>query len=249
MSPAISEPQPSLGPSEVDGLSTSPRNPEGPCLLRISGYANGFQARILGRSPPLIWIPEVSGGAGSGRVIMMVAMHRQSSSVGTGGALLRVLSPASVAVREAMPDREAVIRRSGELLAASGRVEREYTEEMLAALAEHGPYIVVAPGIALAHSRPSAAVRDVAFCMLTLEPPVDFGHSDNDPVRLVVGMAAPDADSHVEALREAAEILADDRLREMLIAASSPEEMLKVVNDAVRDDATSPEHEGKGSCP
>jgi PTS system ascorbate-specific IIA component len=103
---------------------------------------------------------------------------------------------------------------------------------MLAALEEFGPYIVIAPGVALAHARPSAAVRGVAFSVLTLEPPVAFGHADNDPVRLVVGMAAPDDESHIEALRQLAELLGDDDRRERLMAAADAGEVLALIGAA-----------------
>lgn len=143
---------------------------------------------------------------------------------------LRDALPASaIAVRQRVPDRAAAIRRSGELLTAGGRVDPAYTDEMLAALDEYGPYIVIAPGVALAHARPSAAVHGVAFSVLTLEPPVRFGHADNDPVRLVVGMAAPDADSHIEALRQLADLLGDDERRGRLVGAGDASDVLAVI--------------------
>lgn len=144
-------------------------------------------------------------------------------------ALRDALSPASIALREAHPDRAAAVTRSGELLVAGGLVDPAYTDQMLAALEEFGPYIVIGPGVALAHSRPSAAVRAVAFSLLTLDPPIPFGHPQNDPVRLVVGMAAPDDESHIEALRQLAELLGADTTRERLEGAGSPSEVLAVV--------------------
>jgi ascorbate PTS system EIIA or EIIAB component len=144
-------------------------------------------------------------------------------------ALGAALPASAVALRERHADRESAIRRAGELLACEGRVEPAYTDEMLAALEEYGPYIVIAPGVALAHSRPSSAVHDVAFSILTLDPPVAFGHPDNDPVRLVVGLAAPDDESHIEALREMAELLGDDATRERLMEATRPGDVIALV--------------------
>lgn len=139
------------------------------------------------------------------------------------------LVPASIALGERVPDRESAVRRSGDLLVKGGRVDPAYTDEMLGVLSEYGPYIVLAPGVALAHARPGPSVHGVAFSILTLEPPVAFGHPENDPVSLVVGMAAPDDESHVEALRELADLLSDDERRERLSAARTPGEVLSVV--------------------
>lgn len=147
------------------------------------------------------------------------------------GALRDAVSEAGIALNETLADREGAVRRSGELLTAGGRVDPAYTDEMLAALEEFGPYIVLAPGVALAHARPSPAVRGVAFSVLTLDPPVAFGHPENDPVRLVVGMAAPDDESHIEALRQLAELLGDDARRERLMAATTVQEVLALIGN------------------
>jgi PTS system ascorbate-specific IIA component len=147
-------------------------------------------------------------------------------------SLRDALSEAAIALNEKLGDREAAVRRSGELLTASGRVDPEYTDAMVAALEEFGPYIVLAPGVALAHARPTPAVHGVAFSVLTLDPPVAFGHPENDPVRLVVGMAAPDDESHIEALRQLAELLGDDARRERLMAVTTAQEVLALIGPA-----------------
>jgi mannitol/fructose-specific phosphotransferase system IIA component (Ntr-type) len=147
-------------------------------------------------------------------------------------SLRESLSERSIALREQHADRDATVRRTGELLAAGGSVDPAYTVEMLAALEQYGPYIVIAPGVALAHARPSPAVRGIAFSILTLAPPVPFGHPENDPVRLVVGLAAPDDESHIEALRQMADLLGDDTRREELIDARVVDEVLALVEGA-----------------
>lgn len=147
-------------------------------------------------------------------------------------SLRDALSAAAIALNETSDDREQAVRRSGELLTAGGRVDAAYTREMLAALEEFGPYIVLAPGVALAHARPSPAVHGVAFSVLTLDPPVAFGHPENDPVRLVIGMAAPDDESHMEALRQLAELLGDDARRERLMTATTAQEVLALIEPA-----------------
>jgi PTS system ascorbate-specific IIA component len=147
-------------------------------------------------------------------------------------SLRESLSERSIALGEQHGDRDAAVRRTGELLAAGGSVDLDYTDEMLAALEQYGPYIVIAPGVALAHARPSPAVRGIAFSILTLVPPVPFGHPENDPVRLVVGLAAPDDESHIEALRQMADLLGDDTRREELIGARVVDEVLALVEGA-----------------
>ncbi|HEY7463694.1 MAG TPA: PTS sugar transporter subunit IIA [Candidatus Limnocylindria bacterium] len=153
-------------------------------------------------------------------------------------ALRDALAEGSIALNEPLADREAAVRRSGDLLVAGGQVDPDYTAAMLAALEEFGPYIVLAPGVALAHARPTPAVHGVAFSVLTLDPPVAFGHPDNDPVRLVIGMAAPDDESHIEALRQLAELLGDDTRRDRLMTAGTAQDVLALIGPQTAREAT-----------
>lgn len=120
--------------------------------------------------------------------------------------------------------REAVVA-SGQALAATGATTDAYTAEMIATVEQLGPYIVIAPGIALAHARPSPAVLREGMSIVTLASPVAFGHSTNDPVSLVIGLAAPDDRGHVEALATLAEFLVDEGRRAALLASASPAEI------------------------
>jgi PTS system ascorbate-specific IIA component len=65
--------------------------------------------------------------------------------------------------------------------------------------------------------------------VVTLARPVEFGHRDNDPVSLVVGLAAPDADSHLGALATLADFLSDEGRREDLLAATTAEAVRAMV--------------------
>jgi PTS system ascorbate-specific IIA component len=126
-------------------------------------------------------------------------------------------------------DWRAAVAAAGEALAASGATTAAYTAEMIASIEQMGPYIVLAPGIALPHARPSASVRRAGVSVVTLAHPVPFGHPENDPVRLVVALAAPDSGAHTRALAALAELLADPVRRDALLRARSAEEIAAAV--------------------
>jgi ascorbate PTS system EIIA or EIIAB component len=131
----------------------------------------------------------------------------------------------SLAVAVAATDRESAIRASGELLVASARCTREYVDQMVGAVEEFGPYIVIAPGIALAHARPSDAVLQTGLSLAVLAEPIAFG-SHNDPVRLVFGLAAKHHDGHMEVLAALAEHLADEDFVNGLLNAPTTAELV-----------------------
>lgn len=118
--------------------------------------------------------------------------------------------------------REA-LTRAGELLEQAGAASADYTAEMIASVEQHGPYIVIAPGFAFAHARPSPAVNRRALSWLRLEEPVVFGHPDNDPVDLVVGLCATDDKAHTRALAQLSKLLASRR--SLLDAAATPAQL------------------------
>lgn len=122
-------------------------------------------------------------------------------------------------------DREHAVQLAGDLLVSSGRTTPEYTVEMLEVLDTHGPYFVIAPGIALAHSGPSELVIETGLSFVSLAEPVIFGNEANDPVRLVIAMCAVDHDSHLEMLRELAELLSNPQHVNSLLTATDVEQI------------------------
>ncbi|NBR65143.1 MAG: PTS sugar transporter subunit IIA [Micrococcales bacterium] len=108
---------------------------------------------------------------------------------------------------------------AGKALVDSHRVTETYIHEMISAFEELGPYMVIAPGIALAHGRPSAAVIETGLSLITLKEPVAFGSESNDPVRLVIGLAAVDHDSHLDLMAALSQILMDETKVNILLQA------------------------------
>ena len=134
-------------------------------------------------------------------------------------ALSSAFAPNSIEVGVVVDSREAAIVAVGGLLEASGRTTTGYTGEMLAVLDELGPYFVIAPGIAIAHARPSESVLSAGLSLAVLAEPVEFGSDHNDPVRLVFGLCAKDHDGHIEVLAGLAEVLSDDSQINFLLNA------------------------------
>ena len=73
--------------------------------------------------------------------------------------LTDILPLEAIRVEASASDWPAAIRAAGELLVATGTATPEYTEAMIDNVRQNGPYIVVAPGFALAHTRPDGSVR------------------------------------------------------------------------------------------
>jgi len=131
----------------------------------------------------------------------------------------------SIRVLAVALDREHAIELAGDLLVASGRVTPEYTNAMIEVLESHGPYFVIAPGIALAHSKPADSVLSTGLSLVTLAEPITFGNGANDPVKLVFGLCAVDHDSHLDLLAELSALLSDNETVNILLNAVDSEQI------------------------
>jgi PTS system ascorbate-specific IIA component len=154
------------------------------------------------------------------------------------GSLSDLLSPTAIRIGAFASDWRDAVRVAGDALVASGATRDGYTDEMIRTVESLGPYIVIAPGVALAHARPSPAVLRPGFSLVTLATPVPFGHSKNDPVSLVIGLAAPDDEGHVNALATLAEFLSDDGRRDALLRAMDVSDVRALI---AQYEATGPE--------
>ena len=121
------------------------------------------------------------------------------------------------------------VRLAGHALAACGSARPGYADEMIRMIDEHGPYVVIAPGLALAHARPGPDVLADGLAVVTLATPVLFGHPHNDPVRVVLGLAIKSAGTHIEAVAELANIFNDSGTIARLATAVSADEVLQIM--------------------
>ena len=138
--------------------------------------------------------------------------------------LQRALGDSSILLNQSATEWRQAVRLAGAGLVASGRTTAEYTEAMIATIEELGPYVVIAPGLAMPHARPNDSVLETGMSLVTLAEPVSFGHTKNDPVRVVFGLAALDHDKHLELLSEfAAQFSHPDFVNTLLTSSTEGE--------------------------
>ena len=139
-----------------------------------------------------------------------------------------LVRPNIVAVDVEVKDWQAAIRAAGALMFADGAVEERFSDAMIRVAKEFGPYIVVAPGIALPHARPEDGVIKASIAVLRLKNTVNFGNVDNDPVYLVVALAAIDHKQHIQGLAEMASVLGDEENIKKIKACKTKEDLLNI---------------------
>ena len=146
--------------------------------------------------------------------------------------LTEYLTPDRIRVHVAVDDWEEAVRTAGSLLLEAGTCEPRYIDAMINAVHEMGPYMVLAPGLALAHARPEDGVTDVGMSLITLDPPVDFGAEGKDPISLVIAFGAVDKEKHMDMLQALALFLDDPVRRQRLAEAASVDNILSLIENA-----------------
>ncbi|MCH4859304.1 PTS sugar transporter subunit IIA [Bifidobacterium pseudolongum] len=126
-------------------------------------------------------------------------------------------------------DWKDAIRLAGQGLVNAGFTTDAYTDEMIATVEKMGPYIVIAPGLALAHSRPSDAVKSTGLSWVRLSDPVEFGNKANDPVSLVIGLAGRNENEHITVMSAIAAALVKPEKREQLANAKDATEIRAIL--------------------
>lgn len=130
--------------------------------------------------------------------------------------------------------KEAMVK-SGQLLLKSGYILEDYINLTIQCVEENGPYIVITPGPALSHSRPDISVKKTGLSLITLTKPVEF-HCENDPVDIVLTLAATDDTSHLEKLQGMAEYISEEENLEAIRNAKCPEDVAKAINEFEGDE-------------
>lgn len=123
-------------------------------------------------------------------------------------------------------------------LEETGAVTPAYADDVIEMLERVGPYMVVAPGIALVHARPGPNVMRVCLSLVRLEAPVTFGSQENDPVDLLVGLGATDANSHMTVLSQLADLLGDQQSVTAIRQATAVNQILALIERQGGDSET-----------
>lgn len=135
-------------------------------------------------------------------------------------------TPDMIALQLHVSNWRQAVRAGGELLVQAGKCESRYVDAMVKAVEDMGPYMVLAPGLALAHASPEDGVRQTGLSIITLADPVEFGSEDNDPVNLVISLCAVDKTGHIEMLQELAHFLIEPENQTFLKEAATVEEVI-----------------------
>lgn len=129
-----------------------------------------------------------------------------------------------------MSDWREAVKVAGEMLVDAGCVRPGYTKKLLDVIENFGPYIVIAPGLALVHAQPSSDSLHRGLVAVTFPDGVNFGHAHYDPVGLVVAISTMNASQHLDVVAGIANGLdGDTTLVGRAVRAKSDDELVLLI--------------------
>ena len=125
---------------------------------------------------------------------------------------------------------EEAIRLGAKPLLENGSITNEYINAMIGNVKGFGPYIVICPYVAIPHAQSQAGVHRLGMSFLKLEEEVCVLDNPQKPVKVFITLAAIDNHTHLRALAQLSNILTNEDTREQLLACSSVEDVMELID-------------------
>ena len=121
---------------------------------------------------------------------------------------------------------------AGESLLWDHLITIDYLNQMIHLVQKYGPYIVIAPGIALAHANPTDGVLDDGISLLRVQSPVFFDDCPH-PVSLI--MASALSEKNIPVLMDFMKAVYHTSLVKNLIIADNVNEMIELLEKGLHN--------------
>lgn len=172
----------------------------------------------------ILQLVETSGGVVNGQIYQQFVQlfEKQHFAIKTKELqpmLKDILMDNHILIKETASTWQEAIVLSAKPLIKENVIENRYVDAMIDSVEEYGPYIVIGKHLALAHARPENGVNKLGLSVATLAEPVKFDNSDLEPVKIIFCLAAVDAYSHLNIMKELIKLINDESKLEQLIAA------------------------------
>ncbi|MDD0824995.1 PTS sugar transporter subunit IIA [Mannheimia sp. AT1] len=143
----------------------------------------------------------------------------------------------SILLNQKATDWKAAIKLGTDLLEKSGAIEPRYYDSIINNIEKMGPYIILAPGLAMPHARPEEGVIKTSFALVTLAEPIYFA-GEEEPVSVLVTLAGSDSDRHMQGLMEITQVLDDEESEtgvnlEKVLACKTANDVYVMIDNAL----------------
>lgn len=110
-------------------------------------------------------------------------------------------------------------------------ITQNYINRMIQNVEQHGPYIVVAPKIAIAHAKPEDGALKLGMSLLKVENEVPFSNHQKHHVQIVIVLVTVDNKSHLKALSQLIKLFSNQKNIDHLLELQSSREVYEFLKN------------------
>lgn len=140
-----------------------------------------------------------------------------------------ILKEENISLNQSASDWKEAIQISAKSLKDLGRINDDYTKAMTKSIENLGPYIILAPNVAMPHARPEDGVNKLGISITTFKEEVKFSQNERHKARLFITLAPKDKQSHLNALASLNQILSKKENIENIINATDKKVVLDII--------------------
>ncbi|MEG0238329.1 MAG: PTS sugar transporter subunit IIA [Clostridium sp.] len=124
---------------------------------------------------------------------------------------------------------EDAVRAACAPLEEQNAIEKEYPDLIIESIKKYGPYIVIAPKIAIPHAQEGHGVNETSMCFMKTNTPVKFSDDEAEDAQLFFVLASTDNDIHLQNLANMVELISDEEVVEKLLKAQNIDDLKDIL--------------------
>ncbi|MCI2947039.1 PTS sugar transporter subunit IIA [Staphylococcus caledonicus] len=143
---------------------------------------------------------------------------------------LEILTKDRIILESEVESWEQAIQKASQPLLEQNIIKNDYIDSMIKSVEDLGPYIVIAPEIAIAHARPDNNVNEVGLSLLKLSKHINFSENGHY-ASLIFVLSAIDNSSHLKVLQSLAQLLGDQKNVKQLMESKDKDEIINIIKE------------------
>ncbi|WP_300390525.1 PTS sugar transporter subunit IIA [Fusobacterium sp.] len=141
--------------------------------------------------------------------------------------MLKDMLKENIRILDSVDNWQKAIEIAAKPLLEKNKIQLTYIDAMIKNIKKFGEYIIIAPNVAMPHSRPEDGVNENCLALLKLDKGVAFDNGEEVQIFFILG--AKDNNSHINTLTELMEIVDDEEKIEELSKALTVDEIINLI--------------------
>lgn len=128
---------------------------------------------------------------------------------------------------------EEAINQTVELLVNHSIATNELAKAIIENTKKLGPYYVLMPRVALAHTSPGDYNKKIGLSLLVSKQPIQFSDDKRHEVNLLFTLSAKDGNSHMEILKKFAQLFQDEKIVDKALEAENEQQLYELFKEII----------------